>query len=295
MAAFARTDATTPVDAFSVRDGLATLRPGGMALWTALDRMFTGWANQRDAPSVRYPPLVRVQDLHRVDYFTNFPHLGLFATGLNSAAVQNHGHGSVDAGPSGGSVPAGDLGDASVALPSATCYSVYFDLAGQVVDRPYRVTAATTCFRRENHYDDLRRMLAFTMREIVCVGARDAVLEHLGHYRELVLNFLGALSLPVRLEAASDPFFDSRGSRALTQQLFPVKEEFVYGDGLAIASVNFHRNFFGERCDIRIADGEPAFTGCVAFGIERWISALTTHFGNDAEALVDRIETAAIG
>ena len=68
------------------------------------------------------------------------------------------------------------------------------------------------------------------------------------------------------------------------QKLFPQKEEMVYGRSLAIASLNFHRNFFGERCGIRTADGEPAFTGCVAFGIERWLHALLERFAGDAGA-----------
>lgn len=291
----AATESAAPTGArtFTVRNGLATLGPDSMALRTALETMFIGWAAERDAPAVLYPPLVRVEDLRRVDYFINFPHLGVFASGLNPSAVERHGREVANADLQV-TVPPGDLDAANYALPSATCYSVYFDLAGQVVDQTHRVTTVANCFRRENHYDDLRRLLGFTMREIVCVGEREAVLDHLSHYKRRVRDYLTALDLPVEIVAASDPFFDSRGSRALVQQLFPVKEEFVYGGSLAIASVNFHRNFFGERCDIRTSTGEPAFTGCVAFGIERWISALTTHFGGDVRAIIERV-TAASG
>jgi seryl-tRNA synthetase len=286
--------ATSP---YSARQGLATLGPDGTALRTALEAMFVGWAAERDAPAVLYPPLVRVADLRRVDYFVNFPHLGILASGLTPDAVTRHGQGPAGGTPEAGGgdpgvVPAGDLAAAGYALPSATCYSVYFDLAGQVLPQTHRVTTVATCFRRESHYDQLRRLLGFTMREIVCVGEREAVLDHLAHYRRKVRDYLTALGLPVQVQTATDPFFDSSGSRALTQALFPVKEEFVYDGSLAVASVNFHRNFFGERCDIRTADGEPAFTGCVAFGIERWISALSTHFGGDLRAVIDRVTAA---
>jgi seryl-tRNA synthetase len=63
----------------------------------------------------------------------------------------------------------------------------------------------------------------------------------------------------------------------------------VYDGSLAIASVNFHRNFFGERCRIRTADEKFAFTGCVAFGIERWIQALLEVFRDDTEAIASAI------
>jgi hypothetical protein len=127
------------------------------------------------------------------------------------------------------------------------------------------------------------------MREIICVGDRETVLEHLRTFKQLVLDDLEQIGLPIEVAVASDPFYESTSARALMQQLFPVKEEFVYGGTVAIGSVNFHRNFFGERCDIRTADGEYAFSGCVAFGLERWIGALADHFGGDLAAIRTRL------
>jgi hypothetical protein len=89
----------------------------------------------------------------------------------------------------------------------------------------------------------------------------------------------------VTVETATDPFFDPNGARTVMQKLFPVKEEFLFGGDLAIASVNFHRNFFGEKCRIGRPDGSAAYTGCVAFGIERWLAALGEHFGGAADAV----------
>ena len=137
----------------------------------------------------------------------------------------------------------------------------------RLADAPRRIGVAT-CFRGEDHFDGLRRLLGFTMREIVCVGGRDDVLAHLAHYRRRLVDCAARLGLP-RCEPASEkPFLDKGGARALMQQLFPVKEEFVYNGSLAIASVNFHRNFFGERLDITTSDGSYAFSGCIAFGLD---------------------------
>jgi hypothetical protein len=33
-------------------------------------------------------------------------------------------------------------------------------------------------------------------------------------------------------------------------------------------------------------NGETAFSGCVAFGIERWLNALLDHFSDDIEAII---------
>ena len=73
-----------PVD---VTDGLVTLGPEAVRLRAALDRVFTGWAAAAGAAEVLYPPLIPVADLARFDYFTNFPHLVLAATAVNTDAI----------------------------------------------------------------------------------------------------------------------------------------------------------------------------------------------------------------
>ena len=59
-----------------------------------------------------------------------------------------------------------------------------------------------------------------------------------------------------------------------------MKHELVFGGDLALASTNFHRDFFGETFDIA-RDGAPAFSGCAAFGLERWLHALLAIHGAD--------------
>ncbi|KAA2250148.1 hypothetical protein F0L68_39075 [Solihabitans fulvus] len=270
-----RTDETGGAAEVAVRNGLATLGPDAVGLRAALDGTFAGWGTARGALPMLYAPLLAVADLDRIDYLNNFPHLGTAATGLLPEAAKRY---SAKSEPTS-AIPADDLQDAGYLLPSAACYSVYLNLAGSVIDEVHTVTTVANCFRREDHFDGLRRLLGFSMREVVVVGERDAVLNRLAELKKRVTEFLAEIELPITVAAASDPFFDSSGGRSLMAQLFPVKEEFVFGEGLAIGSVNFHRNFFGERCDIRTVGGEPAFSGCVAFGLERWISALTTHFG----------------
>ncbi|MGH3921687.1 MAG: hypothetical protein ACRDTT_02225, partial [Pseudonocardiaceae bacterium] len=148
------------------------------------------------------------------------------------------------------------------------------------------VTTVATCFRNEKHYDGLRRLHGFSMREFICVGPREAVQAHLSTFKSRILEFARELELELDVRPASDPFFQPDSGRAVLQKLFPVKEEFVHADSLAVASLNFHRNFFGARCRIHLRDGEPAFTGCVAFGLERWLAALLEVHGHDAEVIL---------
>jgi seryl-tRNA synthetase len=192
------------------------------------------------------------------------------------------------AGLPGGEAGADDLTPAGWVLPSAACYNIYLHLAGTDLDTARYITTVATCFRNEERYDGLRRLHGFSMREIVGIGTRDEVQDHLRAFKGRVTAFGEQLGLGLTVAAGSDPFYQPQGGRAVLQQLFPQKEELLYDGTLAIASFNFHRNFFGERCCIRAADGQPAFSGCVAFGIERWLHALLARHGNPetaAEAL----------
>ena len=53
--------------------------------------------------------------------------------------------------------------------------------------------------------------------------------------------------------------------------------------GIAAASFNDHQTFFGESFGIVGADGVPISTGCIAFGIERWVLAWLAAYGPEPE------------
>jgi seryl-tRNA synthetase len=268
-----------------VRQGLATLGPDLVRLRQALESKFLSWAAECGADPMLFPPLMRVADLARFDYFLNFPQLPLLVTRVHQDCLHDIAHGGGDLQ----TIPAANLATAEYALPSAACYNIYLHLSGTVLEGARYVTTVANCFRNETAYDELRRLWGFTMREIVCIGRREEVEAHLVSFKQRVLAFGDRLGLGLVPQAGTDPFYEPQSSRAVMQQLFPQKEEFVYQGSVAIGSVNFHRNFFGERCDIRTSDGQHAFTGCVAFGIERWLHALTARFQQNVDAAVEAV------
>ena len=261
-------------------DRLAVLGPEEMRLFRALDDHFRGWADEIGALEGRYPLLLRPADLDTIDYFDNFPQLGLAVAPLRADAVAD----AVAGLPRPiGPLPGALLADAPYLLPSAGCYALYATLKGrQLPAGGERHTTLGTVFRNEDHYDGLRRLLGFSQREIVFVGPADGARAHLEAIKPRVLGFADALGVELAVEVATDPFFDDSGSRAQTQALLPTKEEFL-ADGLAVSSLNYHRNFFGERFGIRAGD-TVAHTSCLGLGIERWVHVLTARFGSAGAA-----------
>lgn len=262
---------------FATANGLATLGPAAVQLRDQLENRFLQWAAECRAEVMAFPPLMRVEDLDKLDYFRNFPHLVTVASRIRPDCIP----GNYANGASVNSIPASHIGPSNYVLPSAACYSIYIDLHDSMIHEPKYVTTVANCFRNEDEYEGLQRLWGFTMREIVCIADSDTVKTHLDSFKRRIAGFAEDIDLPLEKQMATDPFYQQQSSRALMQSLFPVKEEFVYGGSVAIASANYHRNFFGERCNIRLADGSPAHSGCVAFGIERWIHALFDRFGND--------------
>jgi len=253
-------------------------------LYRRLDAAFTRLGTREQAPEVMYPTLLAAEHLAKLDYFRSFPHLATFACNLDRAADNLSAFAKGEGVAADGSVALTKLDPVQQVLTPAACYHVYVDLAGQSLSGFRTLTTRATCFRRESHYLPLERQWSFGMREVVGLGTAEEVKAFLTRGRERVERFIAAIGLSIAWTAATDPFFDmSKNPKFLAQKLDPVKTEMVHAGRLAIGSINFHRNFFGETFAIDRA-GEPVFSGCIAFGLERWIRALMEVHGPDAKA-----------
>lgn len=266
-----------------------TWREGGVSVLSGplldafrrVDAVFAGWAAQSGAQEYRFPAFLPAAELDRLGYFGSFPQLVTFPAGLDPEDENLRRFASGPPLFEDGSIRVTELAPIRHVLTPAACYHFYVELAGSELDAARRVTTVSPCFRREKAYEPLRRQWSFTMREIVCLGAMEEVREFLSGYRERLTRLFAELDLPVAWENATDPFFDpGTNPKFLAQVLDPVKTEMVFSRDLAIGSINAHRNCFGEKFSIRRA-GQPAFSGCVAFGIERWLFALIARFGED--------------
>lgn len=236
----------------------------------------------------RFPPVMSRADLERHGYLKSFPNLiGCVACLEGSeaeirAAADRHGQG-------------GDwttsLEPADLVLTPASCYPVYPIAAerGPVPERGYRFDVACDCFRREPsaHLD---RLQSFRMREYVRVGTPEQVAAFRESWIVRAKEIADELGLPYTVEQASDPFFGRLGQiMAFSQLEQSLKFELLIplrgaAAGTACMSFNYHREHFGTTWGLHLADGEPAHTGCVAFGMDRLAVAL---FATHGAAIAD--------
>jgi seryl-tRNA synthetase len=240
---------------------------------------------QREAPQEwAAPPALAMRTLEHAEYFASFPFWLTAASHLpdDDSALERI---ATDVEPVLAARSAARCTD--VALPPALCYHVFERFAGRRLATTELVTLSGTCWRHEgSRLSALERQWAFTMREIVCVGPASEVED----FRQRAMRRAGVLASRLDLDAgflvATDPFFapTARG-KAIVQRVKGLKHELALPIGeersTAAASFNNHEQFFAEAFGITLPTGQVASSGCVAFGLERWLLAFLVAHGVD--------------
>jgi seryl-tRNA synthetase len=243
------------------------------------------------ASDAQYPALIPAEILARCGYFTSFPQ----AVSMVSHIIEDHDliEEFRQANTGGGlTIPRREAFPTPEAcLSPAVCYHLYQSLEGATLDENGRcVTTVGKCFRYESkNIVGLDRLWDFTMREVIFVGTDSWVSGRRQRGIELVSDMIGEWDLDCVIEAANDPFFATvHTTKTWWQARGDLKFEMKIGvepgaegeaRSIAAGSFNLHENFFGKTFTITASDSQPAFTGCLAWGIERWVLAGFTQHG----------------
>jgi len=180
------------------------------------------------------------------------------------------------------------LSATELVLAPAACYPVYPMAAarGPLPNDGLLFDVACYCFRREVT-PELNRLQAFRMREYVCLGTANQVLDFRATWMSRAKLMAEQLCLPWKIAPASDPFFGRTGRIAALSQLEQhLKFELLIplewdARPTACMSFNYHRDHFGTSWGLHTAAHATAHTACVAFGLERLALALFVWHGVD--------------
>jgi seryl-tRNA synthetase len=220
-----------------------------------------------------FAPVVPRTTIDRAGYAENFPQL------LGTVHALSVG-GSPDT-----EVPA-ERAETDVVLAPAVCYGVYRQLADSSIDRARFFDVVGHCYRHEAT-SEYGRFRSFRMREFVTVAGEQEAWDWRDAWIERCRRLFAGLGLKVSVEAASDPFFGPGDRFMRSSQLQQnLKYEFVVpvsadDPGTAVASANCHKDHLGELFAIDFAGRGTAHSSCMAFGLERTVSALILAHGDD--------------
>lgn len=234
------------------------------------------------APRRFFPPVLGREDFLRTDYLRSFPDL-VGSVDVFSGTDADHRRllGQLDAGEDWTT----SLTPGEVVLSSSICHSLYGTLPPHVPSEGYAAECSGYAFRHEPSLDPVR-MQSFRMYEFVLVGTPAQALAHRDAWLERGRVALERLGLPVRVEAAHDPFFGRVGRMlAATQVEAALKYELVCDlhaeRPTAISSANYHEDHFGAPFALSTPDGSTAHSACFGFGLERITLALLATHGLD--------------
>ncbi len=270
--------------------GRAALRGPALSVVRALDEDCARVA--RDvfgAVDEAHPSLASTSLLARCGWFASFPHaaslVAHFAEDYDAidAFRRANAHASELVQPAPGTLAPFDA-----CLLPALCYSVY--AAREATYLPSGLTVVTCagrCFRYESrNLAGVERLWEFGMREIVFLGDPDAVASARRRALDAVLEQLERWDLDGTFETANDPFFAAvrpRGAHWQRSGERKIELRMPVAAGpktVACASLNLHDRVFGSTFAIS-HDGAPATTGCVGWGMERWMLACFARHGFD--------------
>lgn len=264
-------------------DGLY-LRSGAFEdVVAGIDRLVSAAATEASG-RYYFPLVVPRRLLEQTGYLASFPNLTGTILSFEAGAAAHPA--LVEAVETGGEW-ADQLQVTDLALCSAGCHPLYPTLSGRL-DSELQVEVFGQIFRHEPSIDPAR-MQAFRQHEVVYVGTADGALAHRDRWIGRAGALLASLGLVVEPVVANDPFFGRAGGLlAASQRDEGLKIELIATVAsaerpTAIASANCHRDHFGEAFSIAWADGTPAHSACVGFGVERIALALLSAHGLDTE------------
>lgn len=275
-------------------NGLFSFRSPFSDLLLLLDQLILERiAKPLGALNEEYPSLISMDTLNKTNHFTSFPHHVLFTQHLkedfsiidsftSKVKTNNALHESM--------IQANDMKITNLVKSPAVCYHCYKSLENtEVQGEGYVVTSVGKCSRYEsNNHSDFGRLLDFSMREIIFVGEDTFVKKMRAKSIELMKGFLSLWEIDALIENANDPFFtDDYQVKSFFQRDMEMKYEVKFKvpylkSSISVSSSNYHGNVFGQAFSIKKEDNYVS-TGCLAFGLERWIFAFLSQYGLDSE------------
>ena len=245
------------------------------------------------APRRWFPPIMPREEFLRTDYVRSFPDL------VGSIDVFTGGdreHRALLAVLEEGGDWTTHLTPAEVVLPSSVCHPLYGTLPRAVPAAGLDEECSGWSFRHEPSLDPAR-MQIFRIYEYVKVGTPQQAVDHRDQWLERGLAALAALGLPVRSEAANDPFFGRVGSMLAANQLeaqlkYELCVDLTDVKPTAIGSSNYHEDHFGHTFGLELEDGTPAHSACIGFGLDRITLALFATHGTDVAAWPGEVRSA---
>jgi len=252
---------------------------------TAFDGLVTRTGAEDRPETPRFPPLIPRQVLEKVGYLRSFPQLAgaVFSFSGDEAAARDMAQ-RADQNRDWSM----HLSMTELVLVPAACYPAYPAMASRGPLPKGGVTldlGGSYVFRHEPSADP-GRLQMFHQRELVRIGEMQDVVAWRELWMTRATTIFERIGVGADLSIASDAFFGRCGMLMANSQReqrlkFELRAPVSSSEPTAVASFNFHQEYFATAFGIRLNDGGIASSACVGFGLERITLALFHAHGAD--------------
>lgn len=287
--------------ATQVSQGCWALAGVAAQLYLIFDQDFRAIALNCGAEDVIIPGTIDVDFLHRISFFDSLPHYLSFAHRLidDVDAIDDFVRSS-KLQPGAFEPP---VEKTNTLLSPAPCYQMYRLLQKTNLPPEGRtMTALGSCFRWEGlGLNGLKRLWGYSVRELVFIGTDEAVSSTRQAALRASEDYCKELGLCAEVCSANDPFFSpDGGTKGAYQRGMELKFELrlqvdAAGNSIAASSFNYMQRSFTKPCEISLVSSssdkiQAAYSGCVGWGLERWVYAFLAQWGTNTREWPERIK-----
>lgn len=265
-------------------NGQVSFSQKGKILMDIFDDFFRDIAISLGAEEKLYPALIPVRKYSKTGYLKKTPQYAIFCgcvkddlTLIDSTDNAVH-HGTVHK----------IIKEPEFALSPSACFHTYIEYSGQELSNNTVITFKQNVFRNEGrlNYNEIGRLCDYHVREIVMIGSDEFTISCRDRIIEKVVEIMECWGIEGDISLASDSFVMPkmqvyRKIQRIDKSKYEMHMNVAEKKVISTASFNLHGKAFTDPFNIKVKGVDNTVTGCVGFGLQRWIIAFFCQYGFD--------------
>ena len=183
------------------------------------------------------------------------------------------------------------------ALSPSACFHTYLEYENTVLNSDSVYTFCQSVFRNEGRFNfsEIGRLMDYHVREIVMIGSIDFVSTVRQEFLSKLVAIMTDWNLNFSVNVAADPFIMPKIQKfkkiqKVEKSKYEVKLNCNSSHKISVASFNLHGSAFTEPFNIKVKNNNDTVTGCIGFGIERWVIAFICQYGIESSKWPEEIK-----
>lgn len=268
----------------------------GIFLLNYFDSAFERFALNLGAVKKIYPVLLSVPEYLKTGYIKKSPQYAILCSSVKDSMsdVEKLNSSILDSNAKE------KLKEPEFALSPSACFHTYIEYQNQTLDKNSVITFKQNVFRNEGrlNYKEKGRLMDYHVREIVFIGDEKFVEKQRLQLMKDSEVFMKEHQLEGDISLATDSFVLPKMQMYKTiQKIDKTKYEMHLNveknKNISVASFNLHGKAFTDPFNISVKDTDTV-TGCVGFGLQRWVIAFVSQYGWDERNWPEKIKKAYV-